>query len=408
MTEPRRPNPRLYADPGYDEPDDLLFRENDLFEDADEHGHRRHRRADRHAPPGRSRRRGVLTVLVLLAAAVVAAAAWVVVPKVSGLFAADDYAGQGSGSVTVVVSQGDTASDIANTLVKAGVVKSAQPFVDAAKTNPASSGIQPGTYRLRSHMSGAAALALILQPSSRCTGCDLIIPEGATVFEVEKGLDQKLGAGQAAAVHRAITDVSDLGVPLGYQAANGPLTSVEGFLYPATYTLDPKASPADLLQNMTGRFAEHDRATGFAQDAKALGLTPYQALIIASIAQAEAKYPDDMAKVVRVILNRLAAGRPLQIDATSRYGAMVNGADPSTVSYAQYDSPYNTYLHDGLPPTPISNPGPEALQAAVNPAAGGWMYYVNSDAEGHLFFTNDENAFAAAAAACRANNWGCG
>src|SRR6185437_13742118 len=106
-------------------------------------------------------------------------------------------------------------------------------------------------------------------------------------------------------------------------------------------------------------------------------LTPYDALIIASIAQSEARYPDDMAKVARVILNRIAIKKPLQIDATSVYAAKVQGLDPAKIVFSTIDSPYNSYRNTGLPPTPISNPGADALNAAVHPPAGNWTYYVN-------------------------------
>jgi UPF0755 protein len=138
-----------------------------------------------------------------------------------------------------------------------------------------------------------------------------------------------------------------------------------------------------------------------------LHLTPYQALIIASIAQAEAKYPADMAKVVRVILNRLAAHMPLKIDAVSRYGAQLQGLDPDKVDYDKIKSPYNTYTHRGLPPTPISNPGSDAMSATVHPASGKWLYYVNGSEDGHLYFTASERDFVKAQQRCYDNHWGC-
>ena len=408
MANPRRPAQRPYADPV--DSDHLLFGDDADLEADGLHHDLEPPREDRHRHrrDGRRGRRRFALLMVVVAAIVIAVSAWVVVPRVVGLFSVPDYSGQGSGRVTVVVLPGDTASDIAATLVKAGVVKSSKAFVNAANDNPASSHIQPGTYVLRHHMSGKDALTLMLDPSSRSSAGDLVIPEGATVFDVEKRLVALLGSQQKDKIHAAIRSVASAGVPLGYAPANGRLASLEGFLYPATYNVDPSSSPAEVLQNMTSKFAERDRSTGFANDAKSMGLPPYEALIIASIAQSEAKFPADMPKVARVILNRLAAKRPLQIDATSRYGAMVNGDDPSTISYNTYASPYNTYLHTGLPPTPISNPGAPALDAAVHPASGDWLYYVNDDAAGHLFFTNDEAAFARAVAKCRAHNWGCG
>lgn len=369
----------------------------------------RHSRVD-HARSHQRRRRSkrALWILSIVAVLVVGISAWLIVPKVTALVNPPDYSGWGTGSVRVTVRQGDTASDIAATLHGAGVVKSDRAFVDAASGNAKSQNIQPGTYVLRKHMSAASALRLLLDPKARSASGDVLVTEGATTFDVAKRLAQVLGAGKQAAIDKAITDVSALGIPLGYQPASGPLTSVEGFLYPATYSIDPKESPQSALQKMTSRFADADRSSGFAADAKQLGISPYQALTIASIAQSEAKYPADMAKVARVILNRIAAKRPLQIDATSVYAAKLQGLDPSKVVFSQIDSPYNSYTHDGLPPTPISNPGADALSAAVHPAQGNWMYYVNMDAAGHLFFTSSESAFSQAVTKCRAHHWGCG
>jgi UPF0755 protein len=210
------------------------------------------------------------------------------------------------------------------------------------------------------------------------------------------------------AVRAVMNSPSALGLPSTYVVGTGSPTSVEGFLFPATYTIDPGSSVADVLNQMISKFVEQDRSTGFAAAADGLHLSPYQELIVASIAQAEARFAEDMPKVATVILNRIAARQPLQIDATSGYAAKLLGLDPSKVVYATINSPYNTYTHAGLPPTPISNPGIEAMNAAAAPAPGNWLYYVNSDAAGHLFFTNDQAAFAAAAAKCKANNWGCG
>jgi UPF0755 protein len=210
------------------------------------------------------------------------------------------------------------------------------------------------------------------------------------------------------AVTKALEDVAALGLPTDFTIDGKLPPSVEGFLYPATYFFPDKTTPSAAIQTMVTQFTEKARSTSFTAQAKALHITPYQELIIASIAQSEAKFPDDMAKVARVILNRLAAPMPLQIDATSAYAAKLKGLDPSKVIYAEQSGPYNTYRHDGLPPTPISNPGAEAMNAAAHPASGNWLYYVNADAAGHLFFTNSEAAFSRAVAKCKANNWGCG
>jgi UPF0755 protein len=323
----------------------------------------------------------------------------------SGSSSNSDFAGTGTSQVVEVsISAGATAADIGTTLQRKGVVASQGAFIAAAKSNSNSRNIQPGYYNLHAHMSAKAALVALLDPTSRNADHDVLVPEGATVFDVEARLVKVLGSSQKASIDKLLLHATDIGLPVNYGSLTG---SPEGFLFPATYTFDPGTTGEQALQQMVQRYISQDRQTGFAGDAKAAHLTPYQALIIASIAQAEAKFPTDMPKVARVILNRIAAKMPLQIDATSAYAAKLQGLDPTKVIYSQIVSPFNSYTHDGLPPTPIANPGAEAMDGAVHPAAGNWLYYVNGDKAGHLFFTNDPAKFQAAVDTCRENNWGC-
>ena len=376
-------------------------------------------RAERGSHRNRQRNRRVLVIMSAVLVVVLGVATWLVVLPIYRHFKPTDYSGPGTGSVTVEVQQGDTASDIAATLKKDGVVGSVTAFTNAANDNSQSQSIQPGTYRLRSHMSAKSALALLLNPSARVRS-DAIVTPGATVLDVLKRLtavpcdnrapaDALCGPGlQKAAVTKALEDVKAIGLPTDFTIAGKTPTSVEGFLYPATYPVSQHADPVNVLQQMVTQFTDQARSSNFTARAAALHITPYQELIIASIAQGEAKFPEDFAKVARVILNRIAANRPLQIDATSAYAAKLAGLDPAKVIYAQQSGPYNTYRHDGLPPTPIGNPGADAMDAAAHPAPGNWLYYVNGDKAGHLFFTNSETAFTQAVERCKANHWGCG
>lgn len=381
-------------------------------------GSRNRDRAERALRRRRRRNGRLLGVLSLVLIVLVAAAAWFIARPIYDYFHPDDYSGQGYGNVSVVVHTGDGAKAIGTTLHDKDVVASVRAFTDAANDNDDSAGIQPGTYLLHKHMSAKAALRMLLDPASR-QSTTITIPEGSTVAQIvgrlsaprcnkssQKSAQCGLGLDRAA-LQRTAHEVRTLPLPRGYSAGGGHLRSVEGFLYPATYPFDPTTKPADALQKMITKFIDEDRSIGFAQRAAKLHLSPYQALIVASIAQAEAKYPSDMAKVVRVILNRLKANMPLKIDAVSRYGATLKGLDPDKVHYDTIDSPYNTYTHRGLPPTPISNPGADALRATVHPAAGAWLYYVNGDAAGHLFFTASEHAFVKAQQRCHDHNWGC-
>ena len=376
------------------------------------------RLATRQASRRRRRRRG-MSVLAALLVLVVGVSAWLIGSPVYRYFHPADYSGSGTGTVVVTVQANDGAAQIGTTLTKAGVVASRRAFTDAAADNSRSTSIEPGSYRLRHHMSARSAVTLLLTPSARVDS-DVVVTEGATTLDVRSRLiaapctasspaNTVCGLGlSTASVDRALKDVSALGLPTDFTTSGRAPSSAEGFLYPATYPFDETTSAESALQQMIGRFTDQARTTGFSAAAAALGLTPYQELIVASIAQSEAIYPADMAKVARVILNRIKAGRPLQIDATSSYECKVAGTAPDRCVYADVKGPYNTYTNAGLPPTPISNPGADAMSAAAAPAAGDWLYYVNADAAGHLFFTNSEAAFAKAAATCRANNWGCG
>jgi UPF0755 protein len=358
----------------------------------------------------RSRSRRIVLIVAVLIILVVGVTAAVLVPKIQDWISTPDYgSGSAGATVQIVVQDGESAADIADTLHQAGVVKSAKAFVEAAKDNTESQGIQPGTYSVQMHLSGATALEQLLDPANRQSGSDLAVPEGANTLAVEQRLVTIFGTDRKAEVVKAIQNVADAGLPLGYGSSSGELpTSVEGFLYPATYNVGPKATAADIVQKMTGAFIAQDRSIGFATASKKAGLTPYEALTIASVAQAEAKFPEDMPKVVRVILNRIKAQRPLQVDATTVYGAELKGKTKNDIDVSTFDSPYNSYIHAGLPPTPISNPGPEALDAAVHPAAGNWLYYVNGSDDGHLYFTASEEDFGVAKQKCIDNDWGCG
>jgi UPF0755 protein len=248
----------------------------------------------------------------------------------------------------------------------------------------------------------------LLDPSNRSASSRLLVPEGATSLDVAASVLKSYGTTQTAASIAKALASADLreSIPVNYKAGTATPKSIEGFLYPATYTFDPTKSPADTLASMVSAFITEDRSSGFAAAATKMSLTPYQALIIASIAQSEAKFPEDMPKVARTILNRIAKNKPLQFDSTSSYACKLAGT--TNCIYDKVESPYNTYTHSGLPPTPIDNPGAEAMKAAVTPAKGNWMYFVNKDKAGHLFFTNSETLFEKARLKCVKNNWGCG
>lgn len=277
---------------------------------------------------------------------------------------AQDFTGQGSGAIEVRVREGDTLSDIARTLVDAGVIASIGPFVDAAEARPDAIGVQPGVYSLRQEMSAQAALALMLDPVARLVS-RVTVPEGLTADDTLVRLAESTGI-PVEEFEAAAGDPAALGLPAW---ANG---SVEGFLFPATYDFEPETSAAEILQTMVGRAQQ--AFTELQIPAERLR----EVLTKASIVQAEAASAADMAKVARVLENRIAIQMPLQLDTTVNYANGKSGITTTAEDRAN-PSPYNTYVHAGLPPGPISNPGEQALSAVLAPADGPWLFFVVVD-----------------------------
>lgn len=356
-----------------------------------------------HGHDPRRRRRGGGALIAIVAAVLVAGLVLGGALMLRGLLDRDsgisDYSGEGTGSTSIVVNAGDSLTQIASTLADADVIARPGPFLDAAKNSPAATSIQPGTYSMRLQMSGAAALRLILDPATR-TVIKVTIPEGYRIDQVRDLLAELLQV-PADQVSAALADIPALGIPAEF----GPVASAEGFLYPATYDFQPGTAPATAVRAMVQAFVGKATSMGFVAKAKAQGVTPYQALIIASMAEAEAANEQDWAKVSRVIYNRAQQQMPFGIDATSTYEARVNGADPLAIDY-QVPTPYNTRIEPGYPPTPIGNPGAATMSAAVAPAAGDWLYYVQTDAAGTLSFTADFATFEGWAQDCQDNSWG--
>jgi uncharacterized YceG family protein len=275
-----------------------------------------------------------------------------------------DFTGQGTGTVEIRVRDGDTLSDIARTLVDAGVVASTGPFITAAEANAESVGIQPGVYGLRQQMSGQAALDLMLDPAARRLS-RITLPEGLTVQRTLARLAEATGIPEAD-FQAAIADPVALGLPA---YANGTL---EGFLFPATYDVEPDDAPADILKAMVARSVQ-------VLDEMQIPVEQRLTLVTkASLVQAEAGSVEDMGKVARVLENRLADGMALQLDTTVNY-ANNKGGITTTAADRANPSPYNTYVHPGLPPGAISNPGEDALRAVLAPTPGEWRFFVVVD-----------------------------
>jgi UPF0755 protein len=329
--------------------------------------------------------------------------------KVLSSFIVPDYDGDGAGDVTIEIKPGASGAAIAKVLLDADVIKSTKAFILVTdKNREQADRIQPGTYKLRKQMSAAAAFALLFDPKSRVAG-GLLIPEGLSTFRIFKLLAEKTKIPEAD-FKTAAADPVALGVPATWftRKDGKPIVkSVEGFLFPDTYEFPPKATAKEILTIMVKRFlsvaTEIKFVEKFASDPK---VAPYQALIVASLAQAEAGNKDDLGKVARVAYNRVYKRIPqlscacLEMDVTVNYSLELAGKDPKTSSQLtekELTDPKNPYNRkaDGLVPTPINNPGKLALIAAQNPPEGTWYWFVAIDKEGHSAFSSTFAQFCA-------------
>jgi UPF0755 protein len=351
----------------------------------------------RPVPPPRRRRRGVgfakLFLAIIVMAGIVAGVIFggkAIITHFTSTKKVDDYAGSGTGSVEINIKSGQSAGVIATTLASKHVVKSAAAFRAAADADPARAGkIQPGDYILRLHMSGATAFNRLFDPKARDEQ-RFTIAEGLDVRQVlpivAKATGLKLAALQSAANHPEL-----LGLP---SWASG-VKSAEGFLFPATYGPRRGTSALAVLRSMTARFATEATKLDLVAKAKARGVTPVQAVTLASIVEREVNQRADLAKAASVLYNRLRnTGEfpTLGMDSTVRY-ALGDYTGPLTLSQLAVDSPYNTRRFPGIPPGPIGNPGEATLKAVLAPAAGDLAFFVFLPKENTTVFTASATEF---------------
>jgi len=297
-----------------------------------------------------------------------------------------DFSGPGTSTVVVRIFPGDTAAVVGQRLQQEGVVASARAFSNAAKVSGQGSALEPGYYRVHLHMNAALAFALLLKPSTRVQ-TKITIPEGWRLSQIIAALGQATGNPQG--YQQAIKNVAALNLP---SFARG---HPEGYLFPATYAVQPNTPPIKVLQGMVTRFGQEAASVSLPSAAAHAQLTEADVITVASLIQAEGRNPADFPKIARVIYNRLNANpqMPLQLDSTvmfalHRYGII------ATAQQIKVKSLYNTYLHTGLPPGPIDSPGDAAIKAALHPAQGTWTYFVTVDPKtGLTKFTNSFTQF---------------
>ena len=267
----------------------------------------------------------------------------------------NDYPGPGSGEVSLIIESGASGEEIARDLVAIGAVKNFN-FTYKAMIARNQTFI-PGTFLLLKGMKTSDALDR-LEDTKYLSLDRITIREGLRIGQVFKALSE--GTGIPVTDFEAVT-LKQLGLPTS-------LPSLEGYLFPATYDFSPNITARTILQMMVDRMNEELTYYGVSSKDR------HKVLTLASIIQKEAAIVEDFYKVSRVFTNRLEIGMHLQSDATVSYGS---GGTTVTTTDAERADPngYNTYRHLGLPIGPISAPGTRAIDAAINPAEGTWLYF---------------------------------
>lgn len=351
-------------------------------------------------PPKRKRRFGGC-LAVLVAMAVVLGGFYFVgdraIDYVKDMVAPPaDYPGPGTDPVSFEVHEGDSVSAVGRSLKEVGVVESVDAFIEAANAEGLT--VQVGFYPLKKQMKAADAVEVLANPENIDT-INVTITEGSRAKAIYKVLAEKTKK-KPAEFKKAAQDAEAIGLP-DYAKGN-----VEGYLFPATYAFPPDATPTEMLAMMVDRWEQALGDNDIEARAKRLkcgggkACTAEQIMTIASLVEAEGR-GDDMPKVARVIYNRLdpkiddgATNGTLGIDASNAYGIGKSGTTQLTSAELAKNTPYDTRRRAGLPPTPIGSPGDAAIEAALNPAKGNWLFYITVNLKtGETKFTRDYEEF---------------
>ncbi len=323
----------------------------------------------RRGRPGLRRRRWriAVPVIVLIGAALLGVFLWV--------SSEASPSGPPGAQVVVTVSSGSGADQVAVTLEAKQVIGSSLAYRIWSQFHSLP-GVQAGTYAFRRNSSFAAVDGILANGPNIFP---VTIPPGFTVAELAQRVGQL--PGHSASAFRATAAT----VHSPWQPAGS--TNLDGLLGTGTYLVFPAETDHQLLVEMVGRFDTLAAQVGLTEGSARLGLTPYQVVTIASIVEKEGVIAKNLGPVARVVLNRLARGMPLQMDSTVLY-ALGRDGGPVTEADLRTQTPYNTYLHEGLPPSPTCFPSRASLQAALDPPAGSWLYFVVVRADGTEAFSD--------------------
>jgi UPF0755 protein len=334
-------------------------------------------------PPAPPARRGAGRWRVVVGAGVVVLAVLVVAAGLWARGKIDPSGGPGE-EVALTIPEGTSTSGIAELLADEGIVSDASVFKYYVRFSGGRA-FEAGDYTLRRN-SAMGDVVATLEGGPEIAFERLTVPEGLTLEAIGERMEEI----ERFSAERFLEVAESGSVRSRFQPEE--VDSLEGLLFPETYQVDPREDEAALLARMVEQFDAVAAELGYEQAEEEVGLSPYEAVIVASLVESEARVPGDRAKISRVIHNRLEEGMLLQIDATVIY-ARGERREGGRVLFEdlEVDSPYNTYRNPGLPPTPIAVPGRAALEAALNPEPGDWLYYVKYEEDGtHAFSSTNE------------------
>ncbi len=281
--------------------------------------------------------------------------------------------------VRVTIASGESLQQVATELGKLRLVNNTDVFLAYAKQAGLAPRLRAGTYFLDKAMS-AQQVVSVLEAAPAVIQNAITLPDGLTDHQMAAIIGSSHAVSISSSSYLAALQQNYPFSFLGWRPAGN--TSMEGFMFPDTFDLPAHATARQIATLQLSDFAH--RAVPLLSHPPT-GYTPYQALIVASIVEKEAKNVGDYPLVAGVIYNRLRIGMDLQLNTTVLYGLGLTGGNLSNAQLAR-NTPYNTYLNAGLPPTPISNPGVAAITAAVRPAATSYLYFV-SDSCGNLHYS---------------------
>ncbi|MDP9238277.1 MAG: endolytic transglycosylase MltG [Chloroflexota bacterium] len=329
-------------------------------------------------------------IVAAFAVALTAGLAWFVMQTPGAVFSDENEHRippfQSSGGTTlIIVTQGESAKAIGDNLQQKGVVRSAKLFEVLVGVTGVQNSLEAGDYEFDAGLPAIEVVKRIAE--GKTASRDVLIPEGRRIEEVADLLEKAGVIGKQEFLTAAKQQYSE---PVLQQTQ---LASLEGFLFPATYAFNRNEKPAVVVDRMLQAFQDQvaNKVQFEGQD-----LTLDQAITLASIVEREAVNPAERPMIASVFLNRLRIGIPLQADPTVQYAVAQSAASVAqygywktelTVDDLKIDSPYNTYVHPGLPPGPIASPGLASIEAVVRPASTNFLFFVakNDGTGSHAF-----------------------